>query len=218
MALDLGWIVHRSLPTSLLEDTSEEDLDEAILTHYREQWSQVRIDIELATKRCLIDEDSKETMHQALTAHEHKLYRLVPRAMVTEIDRATRVQLHKKIVDTGLNVKKTILNELDELPVSSFYDFRSTLIQYEIIANHLYEQIPDDNKRSQVAESAIPNRHAAVHGLVPYATEKSSLNSLFLADFVFGVITISKKQWICKVTETLNKCILARESEQSGPA
>ena len=218
MAVDLGWIVHHTLPTRVLEDTAEEDLDEAIMTHYREQWSEVRNEIELATNRYLVDEDSKETMHQALSAHEHGLYRLVPRAMVTEIERATRVQLHKKIVDRGLNVKQTILGELDELPLSSFDDLRSTLLQYETIANHLYEQIGDDDKRSQFAESAIPNRHAAVHGLVPYATEKSSLNSIFLADFVFQVITVTKKAWICEVAHTLNKCILARESEQNGPA
>ena len=218
MAVHLGWIVHHTLPTSLLEETAEEELDEAIMNHYRERWSEVRNAIELATNSYLVDEDSKETMNQALSAHEYELYRLVPRAMVTEIERATRVQLHKNIVDRGLNVKQTILNKLDELPPSSFDDLRSTLIQYETIANHLYEQIGDDDKRSQFAESAIPNRHAAVHGLVPYATGKASLNSIFLADCVFGIITVAKKAWICEVADTLNKYILARESEQSGPA
>ena len=77
---------------------------------------------------------------------------------------------------------------------------------------HLYEHIDDENDRSKFAESPIPNRHATVHGLVPYASEKSSLNSIFLADFVFLMITQIKKEKITKVAEILKGYALAAES------
>ena len=77
VAEELGWVVHRTLPTTVLEDASEDNLDEAIMTHYKERWAEVRREIELATSGYLIDEDSKETMSQILSAHEYGLYRLV---------------------------------------------------------------------------------------------------------------------------------------------
>ena len=197
MAAKLEWVVHRTLPRTVLEDAAEENLDEAIMTHYKEKWPEVRKEIELATSRYLVDQDSKEAMNQALSAHEHGLYRLVPRAMMTEIERTARVQLHEKLVGSRFDSKK-ILDEVDALPLSCFNDLTSATIQYEIFEKHLYEQINNENDLSPFKENAIPNRHATVHGLVPYASEKSSLNSIFLADFVFLMITQMKKE---KITE-----------------
>ena len=97
VAVKTGWVVHQTLPTSLLEEASEDNLDGAIMTHYQERWDEVRREIELATSGYLVDRDSKETMKQALKAHELGLYRLVPRAMMAEIERAARVQLREEL-------------------------------------------------------------------------------------------------------------------------
>ena len=217
MAARLGWVVHRTLPTTVLEDADEENLDKAIATHYKENWAEVRIEIDQALSGYFVDQDSKETMDPALSAHEHGFYRLVPRAMVIEIERAARVQLHNRIVDRGLNIKEKILNGVDYLPLSSFEDLTADMIQYETLENDLYEQIWDENDRSQFTESPIPNRYAAVHGLVPYASEKSSLNSIFLADFVFRMITQIKRERITEAAEILKGYVVAAESrEQEG--
>ena len=214
MAAKLGWVVHHTLPITLLEAAAEDDLDEAIITHYRERWAETRQTIELATSSYLVDQDSKETMNQALSAHEVGLYRLVPRALFPEIERAARVQLREKTVGRRTNIKETILSEVSDLPISSFHNLTSVTIQYETLENHLYENIDDENDRVQFAESSIPNRHASLHGLVPYSSEKSSLNSIFLADFVFLTITQSKKEKVRKVAEILKGYVLAAESKQ----
>ena len=216
-AAKLGWVVHHTLPTTVLEDAAEENLDEAIMTHYKEKWPEVCKEIELATSRYLIDRDSKEIMNQALSAHEHGLYRLVPRAMILEIERTARVQLHEKLVDIGLNIKNIILGEVDDLPLSFFGNLTSGTIQYEIFEKHLYKHIKKEDDLSPFAENAIPNRHATVHGLVPYASEKSSLNSIFLADFFFLMITRMKKAKITEAAKILKGYVLAVESrEQEG--
>ena len=212
----LGWVVHNTLPISLLEDTDEDGLDEAIMTFYRENSDELQRDIETAARGYLVDQDSKETMNQILSAHEHGLYRLVPPAMAAEIERATRVQLRGKMVDRGLNIKKTILSKVDDLPISSFHDITSGTIQYETLDNHLYNQIDDEMGRSKFAENPIPNRHAIAHGLVSYSSEKSSLNSIFLTDFVFLMITEIKKEWISEVTELLKDHIQTVELQNQG--
>ena len=60
----------------MLDDTDEENLDEAIMTYYRNQRSEVLNHIRIDTNNYLVDEDSKELMRQALSAHENALYRL----------------------------------------------------------------------------------------------------------------------------------------------
>ena len=212
LAASLGWVVHHTLPAHVLEDVAEHDLDDAIMTHYEQRWVKVRAKIERDTNGYLVDQDSKDTMIQALSAHEHRLYRLVPCTLVAAIERAARTQLNKKIVGQGLDIKGMILGEVGDLPVSSFHDISLGAIQYETLKNHLYERINDENDRSQFAQSAIPNRHATVHGLIPYASEKSSLNSIFLTDFVFLAITQIKKKKIVAAARILQRYVHAATS------
>ncbi len=54
MAANLGWVVHHTLPTTLLDDAAEDDLDEAIMAHYKERWAEVRHKIELDTSKYLL--------------------------------------------------------------------------------------------------------------------------------------------------------------------
>ena len=210
VAEELGWVVHRTLPITVLEDASEDNLDEAIMTHYKEQWVEVRREIELATSGYLIDEDSKETMSQILSAHEYGLYRLVPVVSMVEIERAVRVNLYGELVGRHLDIKGKIVDEIGELPISAFQDI--TLRQYETLENHLYEPIGDDGDRSQFAENPIPNRNAAIHGLVPYSTEKTSLNSIFLADSVLQIITVRKREKIAEIADILRGGVLGAKA------
>ena len=39
-------------------------------------------------------------------------------------------------------------------------------------------------------QSPIPTRHAVVHGLVTYSSQQSSLNAIFIADYVFSVLSL----------------------------
>ena len=203
LASELGWVVHHSLPIDLLDNVHDDDLDEAIMAHYRAKWSDFRRETELDTNEYLVDQDTKETVIQALQAHESGLYRLVSRTLMAEIERVIRVQLRGKIVGRGLNVKETILSEVDDLPMPSFHDLTSSTMQYEAFEGHLYEQIDDENDRSRFADNPIPNRHAALHGLVPYSSEKSSLNSIFLMDFVLQTTTQAKRARIAEAADIL---------------
>ena len=150
-------------------------------------------------------------MNQALSAHEYGLYRVVPRTILVEIERVVRVQLREEPVGR-LDVKGKIVGEIGDLPISSFHDLTSGTIQYETLENHLYERIDDDGDRSQFAENPIPNRHAAAHGLVPYSSEKTSLNSILLTDFVFQMITAIKRETIAKVVDILQDRMLAESA------
>ena len=52
----------------------------------------------------------------------------------------------------------------------------------------LFVNISDANIEA-ARGSPIPTRHAVVHGLVNYSTPQSSLNAIFIADYIFSVIS-----------------------------
>ena len=215
LAMELGWVIHNTLPEHILDYESEETLDEAIMDYYRSEWHEVRREIEKRTRTYFIDQDSKETMKQALQAHESSLYRLVPRSLVIEIERATRIHLNERMVERGISIKNKIISGVNDLPISSLNGLSAGMIQYETLEGHLYEQIENESDRIDFEENSIPNRHAAVHGLVPYSTEKSSLNSIFLADFVFHVITEMKRDKVQEMSKIMKEYIQRQRQNQS---
>ena len=76
-------------------------------------------------------------MSQILSAHEYGLYRLVPVAIMVEIERAARVHLCGELVGRHLDIKRKIVDEIGELPISAFQDITSGIIQHETLENHL---------------------------------------------------------------------------------
>ena len=210
-ATELGWVVHRTLPMNLPDNTTEEELDDAIKAYYEDEWTEVRRDIELTMGSYLIDHDSKEIMEQALQAHEGRLYRLPPLALLPAIERAVRVNMKQELVGRSFNIKENILNGIDNLP---WFSISSAAMQKETLENHLYQQVENETERAQFAENHIPNRNAAIHGLVAYSSAKSSLNSIFLADCVFHIVTEMKKQEMREMTRILRNYILATEQNR----
>ena len=211
-AREMGWIIHHTLPVGLLDDTDEEFLDDAIMTYYQAQWEDVRKGIEENTAGYLIGEESKELVNQALEAHYRQLYRLVPRSLLPEIEAVIRKDLSGKSigrVDIGMEIEK-----LAEVPAPYLQSLSSALIEFEALQEHLYVNIYDDAKRAQFADSEVPNRHAAIHGIIAYASEKSSLNCIFLTDFVLQMITAMKKIRIVAVIEILNDRALLLEQQR----
>ena len=212
MVSELGWVVHHSLPIDLLDSVHDDDLDDAIMAYYKATWTDFRRETELDTHEYLVDQDTKETVIQALQAHESGLYRLVSPTLMAEIERVVRLQLKGNVMERQPNVKETILSEVDELPMSSFHDLTSSIMQYDALEGHLYEHIKDETDRGRFADNSIPNRHAALHGLVPYSSEKSSLNSIFLMDFVLHTITQAKRARIAEAADIL-KGFITRNPE-----
>ena len=210
-AEELGWIPHYTLPLNLIENKEGEKLDLAIMFHYRDKWLKVREELERETDKYLIDEHTKNTMKEALQAHSCKLYHLVTPTLLVSIESAVRIHLNKNTVEQRLDVKEKILRGFENLPVSNTRNLSSEMIQYETIKNHVYKHINNEADRADLSENQIPNRHAAIHGLVLYASEKTSLNSIFLADFTFHTITEIKQERVKELTRILNDQLTAKK-------
>ena len=102
------------------------------------------------------------------------------------------------------------LDSFSEFPISWMRDLSSGMSGYRAVKENLYKRIDSETERGEAADNPIPNRHAVAHGLVPYATEKTSLNSIFLAGFVFHMITELKKNMIQEAASILKSATLSK--------
>ncbi len=210
------------LATNQLDDI--EALRRALLAYYEENWRGVRSKIEVRLSTYSIDDEAKETLREALGAHEVGHYRSVCRLLFPEIERLFRNALfggRRGNIRHGEFVKRLVGRERDGRMGEGEPDDGSLLLAdfltggahefsvFEYLTGDLKERGEIKGRRaSRTGEyrpslfvnisdanieaargSPIPTRHAVVHGLVNYSTPQSSLNAIFIADYVFSVIS-----------------------------
>jgi hypothetical protein len=188
-----GVLPHASTPLALLDgDTDDEALRTQLEQHYREKWSGIRQDILDRSQQFTVDVEAKSALAEALEAHQHGHYRSVCRLLLPEIERVTRVELLGNEVGT-IHVDKVVGDLGMELPIdettpSGFY----ALGLYKRLTDHLYVKVGTAN-RGDFERDPVPNRHAAIHGLIVYNSFWHSLNTIFMTDFAFQVVSAIKQ-------------------------
>lgn len=191
---DAGWLPHYSTPFATVEYWSGDiaALRVNLEKYYQESWLNVRKEIELRLAKQDLDAEAKRTFHEALMAHENGLYRCVCRVLLLEIEQVVRKELHgnrlERITSQSLLIKLAGNMALTYLEPKGFYSVNL----FKRLSDHLYEDIKNESDRRRFEMDPIPNRHAAVHGLVAYSSMQNSLNTIFMADYIFQIIDFVK--------------------------
>ena len=109
-----------------------------------------------------------------------------------EIERVSRVELHgdrRECITSQPLLRKLA----GQLPISAVGPGGFLALNlFRRLSEHLYEHVDDEDSRLRFAQDPVPNRHAAVHGLVVYSSMQNSLNAVFMADFIFQGISLLK--------------------------
>lgn len=183
-----GWLPYYS---ELIERVDEHEgdasaLDNIISEYYRDHWAEIRRDIEERMETYAIDEETKETVHEAFSAHESGNYRSVCRTLFPELERMIRRSFFN---DAGrirtADMLRVLAEKLAAGEILSREGFCLVTIGRHV--KHMYAQV-DDEERFRFEQSSIPNRHAALHGLVSYSTHKHSMNMIIIADYLFQIL------------------------------
>jgi hypothetical protein len=131
-------------------------------------------------------------------AHEHGLHRSVCRHLFPEIERVVRTELYENALENIISTRGSpnrprFLREIGEVLVLGelpfgYFGFKL----FTRLNEHLYLSIWDEAQRERIKADPVPNRHAAVHGLVIYKSFKNSLNTIIMTDYVFRIIHVLK--------------------------
>jgi hypothetical protein len=175
---EVGWLPYHSAPFHHV-DECENDLDlldTRFSEYYRTQWSEIRADMESRLEGYHIDDEARETFREALAAHEAGLYRCVCRVLFPEIER---------MIGAGYR-SKPLLEKLTGKGDLADYAFRERfgIVLFDRLVEHVYES----GRREKCEQNPVPNRQAAMHGLVSYSTHKHSMNMLILTDYIFQIL------------------------------
>jgi hypothetical protein len=203
-----GWLPHYTTPFDLIdpERQSNETAAQALSDFYKNSWKTVEAQFIQSLSNYDIDEESKATFKEALIAHGHGLYRVASRLLFPEIERVASNEFYggrrKVLSDDGKQlVGITSLPEIrrgaGELPAGEILAYEFGMNLFKKMEAHLYEKVGDNEiEIAKFARDPVPNRHAALHGIVSYASAQNSLNALIMTDFMFHLISCMKRYMI----------------------
>ena len=175
---EVGWLPYHSAPFHCINECGDdlELLDTRFSEYYRTRWSEIRDDMESRLEGYHIDDEARATFREALAAHEAGLHRCVCRVLFPEIER---------LVGAGFRSKR-LLETLTGTGDLADYAFRERFgyVVFGRLVKHVYES----GRREKFERDPVPNRQAAMHGLVSYSTHKHSMNMLILTDYIFQIL------------------------------
>ena len=187
-------------------------LQTSLLAYYTDNWPEVRARLESRVSSLDIDDEAKATFREALDAHEGGLYRCVSRLLFPEFERVFRGALFEGRAGQ-IQYHEFVTKLTGDAANLELADFLTAGIQDMVLFKYLTEGVRnshasgnhsgcaapkyepglavgvDDTNLERAKQSPIPTRHAVAHGLVPYSSQQSSLNAIFIADYVFSVVS-----------------------------
>ena len=201
-----GFLPHHTTPFQAIAECAGdiEEVRSRLFDYYTDNWQDIRPKIESRLSDYNIDAEAKETFHEALTAHESGLYRCVSRVLFPEVERLFRAELFDNKVGKigyGKIIKELMANKgIKEFMPGGLYELTMFRHLMKALAKQeesesdkriygLYQDVGSEEDRERLQQDPVPNRHAAIHGLVVYSSQQNSLNMIFMADYIFSVIS-----------------------------
>jgi hypothetical protein len=184
---EAGFLPHATMPSDLMVGLSDPiQLAAAIEKHYQNNWDAVEAQLMARVDRYLVDNEAKAVFREALTNHRNGHFRSVVRLLFPEIERVSQT-LIDFTTSSERKPHKVLLDLAGELSIDDVEPrgYRGFTL-FERLADHIYVQVDRDRMESD----PVPNRHAALHGLVIYRSFKNSLNTLFMTDYVFQIVSV----------------------------
>jgi hypothetical protein len=164
-----------------------------VQSHYEEQWAEVSADLSAGIEACDLDREAKDCFLEAIAAHGAGLYRCAPRLLFPEVERVARIELHGGALDRMASQQRLVGLIADLTPAEMASTGVTGLRFYRKLTEHLYENLKDPESVAVAAADPVPNRHAAIHGIVSYTSAKSSLNAVLVADYLLQAISTIKR-------------------------
>lgn len=191
---DAGFLPHVTMPMHLIAECGDDPtiLSRSIENYYRENWPAIEAAMTSKLAAYHVDEEAKTVFGEALKLHNLGFYRAVVRLLFPEIERVVRNDklLSSYAMEKGLSPAATLKEAAGQLGLSETEPGGFLSLEFfSRLVDHLYVRVEDAATVSRMEGDPVPNRHAAIHGRVIYRTFQNSLNTVFMADYIFQVVS-----------------------------
>ena len=192
---EVGILPHRTTPWSEFSMDNINEFPVRVLEYYHQNWQAVASVLSKDIETYEISDSAKQYFHEALTCHGHGLYRSSILTLFPAIEMEYRSACKIKVGSPAASLLDLI--EFVEVSPSSFglRDIPAFDL-FPVLVNHLYNNVKKPEDMKYFKNSPLPNRHAAIHGLIRYHTVQHSLNSIIIADYAFSLLSeLSKSEY-----------------------
>ena len=182
---------HAIFPWDLLDSSDDDDdVQRIILEYFAENWSDISASLKRSVSSYDLDDETKQTFYEALDAHGHGMYRTSPRLLFPELERAVRIKFNDGAFEKGHASQRQLRDWLREQPSGKVFsiDYASWLLSRFL--DDIYARVENEEEIARASSDTLPNRHAAVHGVVVYNTALTSLNTIVMTAFIFELFEV----------------------------
>ena len=210
LMVEAGWLYHQTTPLHLFADpeVGAKEVCDKLNQYYAENWISLRVAIESQFDDYDVDDEAKAAVREAIDAHGYGLYRSVCRLLFPEIERVVQTEIFKRT--TGRVRYQDFIEDLvsdksfAELLPGGWYDldYLSHLMMSlkgnseSVLEDRIFGLFRHVTERDlpRLKMDPVPNRHAAMHGYVSYSSPQNSLNAIFVADYIFRLVSSLKNK------------------------
>lgn len=183
-----GILPSATTPWNLYERERQDEFPGIVLRYYSENWAEVQRKLGEYAQEYDISPHTKLGYSEALTCHRNGLFRASILTTLACIESEFRTCFGIRTGSSATQLKE-LRDYASEAPAGIFLNHVAPITFFDILQRHLYEKVSTAADLDRFKADPIPNRHAAVHGLIVYNSRLSSLNMIFLADFIFFLIS-----------------------------
>jgi hypothetical protein len=193
---DVQWLPHFTTPVGRVEEHRDDAhaLDEAIASYYLENWGEVSAKLRDRQGSYEVNEESKAVFAEAMEIHERGNYRAVVRLLLPEVERLVCIETDAPL---GARFAPRLEKFVRAAEILSIQRIDKTGLEgihlWTTLAHHLFEHVRNAEELAPFVEHGIPNRHAAIHGVIMYTSHKHSVNTILMLDYVMFMLTLAKE-------------------------
>ncbi|MEM5543674.1 hypothetical protein WNY61_13090 [Sulfitobacter sp. AS92] len=187
-----GLLPHATTPWDLFDEDKPDKFGPLVAEFYETNWDTVEEQFQRDLQDYNVGEEAKRAMHDALKCHRHGLFRSVVLTLLPYVEMEFRKAFEIEVGGNAASLQE-LRNIVWKMPAGIVLSHTAPLDLLEILDAHLYDKVKTAEALARFEADEIPNRHAAIHGLIEYSTHQNSINTLIVADYVFFLISQLRK-------------------------
>lgn len=185
---EIGLLPHATTPWRAFSEISSDDFPSICRRHYRENWGEIEREVKTEIADYMISASARQSLEDALACHGAGLYRSAVLTLLPSVEMEFRRAFEIIPGDPAASLVE-LRRAIKMAPAQYITSHVAPFDLFRILDNHLYATVKTPEALMRFEGDPIPNRHAAIHGLIEYTEELHSLNTIFMADYVFFLIS-----------------------------
>ncbi|AFO90415.1 hypothetical protein D1822_03400 [Phaeobacter inhibens] len=187
-----GLLPHATTPWQQFSEDNPALFGPAVVDFYKDSWDAVEAKFRFDLEEYDVSDEAKRAMLDALTCHRHELFRSVVLTLLPYVEMEFRKAFQIEVGGNAASLQE-LRSMVWKMPAGIVLSHAAPMDLFEILNAHLYDKVKTAEDLSRFQADQIPNRHAAIHGLIEYKSHQNSMNTLILADYVFFIISQLRK-------------------------